>query len=86
MRLVSGLARPLRGQLRLLGRDPARVPAADLARMLGMVFQNADRQFLTARADEVALACRHLRLPAPRTPPAPCCAIWSWTTWPGASL
>lgn len=66
MRLVSGLARPLRGQLRLLGRDPARVPAADLARMLGMVFQNADRQFLTARVlDEVALARRHLRLPAP---------------------
>lgn len=66
MRLVSGLARPQRGQLRLLGRDPARVPAADLARMLGMVFQNADRQFLTARVlDEVALARRRLRLPAP---------------------
>lgn len=66
MRLVSGLARPQRGQLRLLGRDPARMPAADLARMLGMVFQNADRQFLTARVlDEVALARRRLRLPAP---------------------
>lgn len=64
MRLISGLARPRRGTIRLMGHDPAGMPAARLAALLGMVFQGADRQFLTARVlDEIALTGRRLRLP-----------------------
>ncbi len=45
-RLLVGLLRPDRGRLLLSGADPARLPAAELARQAGYVFQNPEQQFL----------------------------------------
>lgn len=58
-RLLVGLLRPTAGSVRLLGEDPARIPAADLARRAGFVFQEPERQFLAERVDdEIALGLR----------------------------
>jgi energy-coupling factor transport system ATP-binding protein len=58
-RLMVGLLRPDAGRIRLAGGDPARLPAADLARRAGFVFQDPELQFLgRAVADEVALGLR----------------------------
>lgn len=55
-RLLVGLLRPDRGTVRLRGDDPARVPAALLARRAGYVFQDPEPGFLTDRVvDEVML-------------------------------
>ena len=55
-RLLVGLLRPDAGTVRLLGGDPARMPARELARRAAYVFQDPERQFLTQRvADEVRL-------------------------------
>jgi len=55
-RLLVGLLRPDRGEIRLGGDDPARLPAADLARRAGYVFQDPESGFLTDRVvDEVML-------------------------------
>ncbi|HEU4671863.1 MAG TPA: ATP-binding cassette domain-containing protein [Candidatus Limnocylindrales bacterium] len=55
-RLLVGLLRPDGGLVRLGSVDPARLPAAVLARHAGYVFQEPEAQFLTARvADEVTL-------------------------------
>lgn len=65
MRLISGLARPQQGRIRVAGRDPAE-KAEETARLIGMVPQHADRQFLATRVrEEVAFAARQLRLPDP---------------------
>lgn len=59
MRLLAGLARPAAGTIRVAGLDPVHAPSRALAAVLGMVFQNADRQFLTARVlDEAAFGPR----------------------------
>jgi energy-coupling factor transport system ATP-binding protein len=55
-RLLVGLLRPDRGTVELGGDDPARLPAAVLARRAGYVFQDPESGFLTDRvADEVLL-------------------------------
>ena len=55
-RLLVGLLRPDHGQVALMGVDPARLPAADLARKAGYAFQDPERQFLSERVgDEIAL-------------------------------
>ena len=55
-RLLVGLLRPDRGTVRLGELDPARIPAAQLARRAGYVFQDPERQFLADRVeDEVIL-------------------------------
>jgi energy-coupling factor transporter ATP-binding protein EcfA2 len=55
-RLLVGLLRPDHGKVELAGRDPARMPAAALARHAGYVFQEPERQFLTQTVgDEVRL-------------------------------
>ena len=58
-RLLVGLLRPRQGRVRLAGRDPSRLPAADLARLAGYVFQDPEHQFLarTVRG-EVELGLR----------------------------
>jgi energy-coupling factor transport system ATP-binding protein len=54
--LLVGLLRPTAGIVRLGGDDPARLPAAELARRAAFVFQEPERQFLTERVrDEVLL-------------------------------
>jgi energy-coupling factor transporter ATP-binding protein EcfA2 len=58
-RLLVGLLRPDAGSVRLEGADPARVPAAVLARQAGYVFQDPERQFLGGTvAEEVGLGLR----------------------------
>lgn len=47
-RIVSGLLRPMAGTVRLAGRDPAPLPARELARLVGYVFQDPERQFVAA--------------------------------------
>ncbi len=55
-RLLVGLLRPDHGTVELAGTDPARMPAAALARHAGYVFQEPERQFLTQTVgDEVRL-------------------------------
>jgi energy-coupling factor transport system ATP-binding protein len=55
-RLLVGLLRPERGVVRLGGDDPARLPAAELARRAAYVFQDPERQFLAERVqDEIEL-------------------------------
>ncbi|HEY6056540.1 MAG TPA: ATP-binding cassette domain-containing protein [Candidatus Limnocylindrales bacterium] len=55
-RLLVGLLRPDSGRVRLGGDDPSRLPAHELARRAGYVFQDPEQQFLAARvADEVML-------------------------------
>ena len=55
-RLLVGLLRPTGGQVRLGGDDPARLPAAELARRAAYVFQEPERQFLAERVrDEIEL-------------------------------
>jgi energy-coupling factor transport system ATP-binding protein len=64
-RLLVGLLSPDRGSVRLFGRDPARLPATELARRAGYVFQEPERQFLTQRVrDEIALGLRPAELAA----------------------
>lgn len=58
-RLLVGLLRPELGIVRLDGRDPARMPPAELARRAGYVFQDPESQFLTDRVeDEIMLGLR----------------------------
>ena len=58
-RLLVGLLTPGAGAIRLGGTDPARLPAAKLARRAGYVFQEPERQFLTQRVrDEILLGLR----------------------------
>jgi energy-coupling factor transport system ATP-binding protein len=54
--LLVGLLRPDAGEIQLRGADPARLRSATLARRAGYVFQDPERQFLTASvAEEVRL-------------------------------
>lgn len=66
-RLLVGLLRPTTGRVRLAGADasrqppadPARLPAAELARRAGYVFQDPEQQFLTIRVgDEIMVGLR----------------------------
>jgi energy-coupling factor transport system ATP-binding protein len=50
-RLLVGVLRPSAGEVRLGGRDPSRLPASELARRAGYVFQDPEAGFL---ADTVA--------------------------------
>jgi energy-coupling factor transport system ATP-binding protein len=55
-RLLVGLLRPAAGEVRLGDTDPSRLPAAELARRAGYVFQEPEAGFLADTvADEVTL-------------------------------
>ncbi len=55
-RLLVGLLRPSRGQVRLEGRDPSRLRPSDLAEHAAYLFQDPEQQFVTLRVeDEVTL-------------------------------
>lgn len=58
-KLACGLLRPTRGSVTVCGRPPHRIPARELPRMLGYVFQNPEHQFVrdTVR-DEVAFTLK----------------------------
>ena len=55
-RLLVGLLRPSRGQVRLDGHDPSRLSPPALAQHAAYLFQDPEQQFVTLRvADEVTL-------------------------------
>jgi len=55
-KLLVGLLRPANGEVRLDGAAPDRLPAGELARRAGYVFQDPELQFLTDRVrDEIAV-------------------------------
>ena len=71
-KLLVGLLRPTSGSIRLRGGDPAALPARDLARRAGYVFQEPERQFLASTvADEVRLGLRAGRARRRRRPDGP---------------
>ncbi len=58
-RLLVGLLRPSAGTTRLQGDEPWRLPAAELSRRAGYVFQDPEQQFLAETVmDEVRLGLR----------------------------
>ena len=64
-RLLVGLLRPGSGSVTLGGDDPARIPAAELARRAAYVFQDPERQFLAETvAAEITLGLDAARRPA----------------------
>ena len=56
LRLLLGLLRPTAGAVRLAGRDPARIPARELARLAGHVMQDPERGFLAGTVEAEVLA------------------------------
>jgi energy-coupling factor transport system ATP-binding protein len=61
MRQLNGLLRPTEGHVEVHGRDLGRRHVAELAREVGLAFQNPDRQIFAGRvADEVAFGPRNL--------------------------
>ncbi|OGO58840.1 MAG: hypothetical protein A2V85_00445 [Chloroflexi bacterium RBG_16_72_14] len=61
VRQLNGLLRPTEGRVTLFGRDTAGVHVAELARTVGLAFQNPDRQIFAASVrSEVAFGARNL--------------------------
>ena len=64
MKILLRLLRPQQGIVRLHGVDVAGLPAAELYRQIGMVFQNpADQLFAATVEQDVAFGPRNLGLP-----------------------
>jgi energy-coupling factor transport system ATP-binding protein len=58
---LNGLHRPARGRVVVLGRDTRRAKVSQLARQVGLAFQNPNDQFFTFRVwDEIAVGARAL--------------------------
>ena len=63
VRHLNGLLRPAQGRVTILGEAVGRRHVADLARHVGLAFQNPDRQIFAGRTrDEVAFGPRNLGL------------------------
>jgi len=61
VRQLNGLLRPTEGRVTLFGRDTAGVHVAELARTVGLAFQNPDRQIFAGSVRvEVAFGARNL--------------------------
>ncbi len=61
---LIGLLRPSRGRLLIQGQDSARQSVGALARQVGFLFQNPERQIFSATVtDEIAFGPRNLGLP-----------------------
>lgn len=52
LRHLIGLQRPTNGRIRINGRDTAGIPISDLARDVGLAFQNPDNQFFRLTVDQ----------------------------------
>ena len=52
LRHLIGLQRPTKGRIRIKGRDTAGTPISDLARDVGLAFQNPDNQFFRLTVDQ----------------------------------
>ncbi len=64
----NGLLKPDSGQVRVMGQDTRHATVSDLARRVGLVFQNPDHMFFqeTVR-DEIAFGPLNLGIPSPGT-------------------
>jgi energy-coupling factor transport system ATP-binding protein len=61
IRQLNGLLRPTEGRVEVHGRDVGRRHVAELAREVGLAFQNPDRQIFAGRvSDEVSFGPRNL--------------------------
>ncbi|MCA1588427.1 MAG: energy-coupling factor ABC transporter ATP-binding protein [Chloroflexi bacterium] len=61
VRHLNGLLRPTAGRVRVDGSDARRMRVAELARLVGVVFQDPDRQIFAATViDEVRFGPRNL--------------------------
>lgn len=52
LRHLIGLQRPTKGRIRIKGRDTAGIPISDIARDVGLAFQNPDNQFFRLTVDQ----------------------------------
>lgn len=52
LRHLIGLQRPTKGRIRIKGHDTARTPVNELARNVGLAFQNPDNQFFRLTVDQ----------------------------------
>lgn len=58
---LIGLYRPTRGKVKVLGRDAGKLKVSELARYVGMAFQNPDNQFFRQTAiDEITTGAQTL--------------------------
>ena len=58
---LNGLLRPSSGQIRVMGHDTSKFKVSDLARHVGMAFQNPDNQFFKLTVwDEISVGARVL--------------------------
>jgi len=63
-KLLNGILRPTRGEVRLAGEDLARLPLSDVAGQVGYVFQDPDQQLFAASVrEEVSFGPRNLGVP-----------------------
>jgi len=61
VRQLNGLLRPTEGEVSVLGKPVGRRHVAELARRVGLAFQNPDRQIFAGRTrDEVAFGARNV--------------------------
>ena len=59
--IPHGIRGVMRGRVRVFGRDTSRAMISDLARLVGVVFQDPDTQFVTMRVlDEVAFPLENM--------------------------
>lgn len=66
VKVLAGLLRPEKGTVRIAGRDIRRIPAGELYRQVGVVFQDPNDQLFGATVEEdVAFGPRNLGLPEP---------------------
>lgn len=64
VRLMNGLLRPTKGRVLLDGEDTAKMSVAQIARRVGVVFQNPNHQIFAATvAEEVGFALRNFGFP-----------------------
>lgn len=62
MKHLNGLLRPQKGRVFLDGRDTSKLSVAEMARVVGLVFQSPDYQlFLDSVHSEIAFGLRNLR-------------------------
>lgn len=63
IRVIAGLVKPQKGNVRILGRQIGSIDQADLYQQIGLVFQNPNDQLFAATVEEdVAFAPRNLGL------------------------
>jgi energy-coupling factor transporter ATP-binding protein EcfA2 len=59
----------IQGSIRVCNRDPVHAPVPEMARSIGLVFQDAESQFLTSSvAEEVAFGLESLGIPSHEMP------------------